>query len=360
MIRKYLLPILAAAGMVFAVLTAFSQNQPVPAAKPVSPPAFPPFRSYVGGAGIIETSTENIAVGTPVSGLVVEVLAKAGDLVKPGDPLFRLDDRSLRADLSVRKSARDSAKAKLKRLRGLPRPEDVPPAEARAKEAEAQRDDLKRQLEMWESLTDKRAVSEEALSQRRFALQAAEARLLEAKAQLDLLKAGAWQADIEIARADVKAASAQVKAAETELDRLTVRAPVDGQVLQVKIRAGEFAPGGVLPAPLMLLGRVSPLHVRVDVDENDAWRVHPGAAAVAFIRGNREIHTAVRFVRFEPYVVPKKSLTGDSAERVDTRVLQILYRFDRGDLPIYVGQQVDVFIEAPPVLASEAEPGGAK
>jgi len=47
--------------------------------------------------------------------------------------------------------------------------------------------------------------------------------------------------------------------------------------------------------------------------------------------------------------VPKRSLTGDSTERVDTRVLQVLYRFDRGDLPVYVGQQMDVFVEAPPI-----------
>ena len=52
-------------------------------------------------------------------------------------------------------------------------------------------------------------------------------------------------------------------------------------------------------------------------------------------------------MRFEPYVVPKLSLTGDSAERVDTRVLQVIYSFDRGELPIYVGQQMDIYIEAP-------------
>jgi hypothetical protein len=89
------------------------------------------------------------------------------------------------------------------------------------------------------------------------------------------------------------------------------------------------------------------VHVRVDVDENDAWRIKSGAAATGFLRGNKNLKTAMRFVRFEPYVVPKKSLTGDSTERVDTRVLQVIYSFDRGSLPIYVGQQMDVFIDAP-------------
>jgi len=82
------------------------------------------------------------------------------------------------------------------------------------------------------------------------------------------------------------------------------------------------------------------------VDENDAWRVRAGAPAVAFLRGNREIKTSLKFVRFEPYVVPKKSLTGDSIERVDTRVLQVIYRIEHRDLPIFAGQQMDVFIEA--------------
>ncbi len=355
MMRTYGLPLLALAGVIFAGYTAFSQNRPVPAAAPVSAPAAPPFASYVAGSGILETSTENIAVGAPVSGLVLEVHVAAGADVKTGDPLFRLDDRTHRAELAVRTADLAAARARLARLEALPRPEEVPPAEAAVREAEARRDDLKRQLEMWEGVTDRRAVSEEALSQKRHALLAAEAVRQEAAARLDLLKAGAWKADLETARAEAGTAGARVKAAETEIDRMTVRAPVAGRVLQVKIRPGEFAPGGVLTTPLLLLGSVSPLHVRVDVDENDAWRVRAGAPAAAFVRGNRDLKADLRFVRFEPYVIPKRSLTGDSTERVDTRVLQVLYAFDPGELKVYVGQQVDVFIEAPPALATEAK-----
>ena len=98
---------------------------------------------------------------------------------------------------------------------------------------------------------------------------------------------------------------------------------------------------------MLLLGSVTPLHVRVDVDENEAWRIPAGAAATGYLRGRKEIETPLTFVRFEPYVVPKKSLTGDSTERVDTRVLQVIFSFARGDLPILVGQQMDVSIDAP-------------
>jgi hypothetical protein len=113
----------------------------------------------------------------------------------------------------------------------------------------------------------------------------------------------------------------------------------------------------VLATPLLLLGNVDKLCVRVDVDENDAWRVGSGAAATGNLRGNKDIKARLEFVRFEPFVVPKKSLTGDSSERVDTRVLQVIYGFERGRLPIYVGQQMDVFIDAPAQRAEVAKNG---
>ncbi len=98
--------------------------------------------------------------------------------------------------------------------------------------------------------------------------------------------------------------------------------------------------------PLIVLGGVTPLHVRVDVDENDAWRVRADAQATGYLRGNKEINSPLKFVRFEPLVIPKVSLTGDSTERVDTRVLQAIYSFARAGLPVFVGQQMDVYIDA--------------
>jgi hypothetical protein len=96
----------------------------------------------------------------------------------------------------------------------------------------------------------------------------------------------------------------------------------------------------------MVIGSVAPIAVRVDIDENDAWRVAPGKRAIANLRGNTSISFPLIFVRFEPYVIPKRSLTGESFERVDTRVLQAIYSFDKGTLPVYVGQLVDVYIES--------------
>ena len=85
----------------------------------------------------------------------------------------------------------------------------------------------------------------------------------------------------------------------------------------------------------------------VNVDENEAWRVRSIAAAIGYLRGNKEVSTPLQFVRFEPYVLLKTSLTGDSTERVDTRVLQVISGFERGNLPIYVGQQMNVYVDSP-------------
>ena len=64
MIRKYLLPVVALVGVVFAIYVVRGSNKPVPASQPVAQPAAAPFRSYIAGAGIVEARNENIAIGT--------------------------------------------------------------------------------------------------------------------------------------------------------------------------------------------------------------------------------------------------------------------------------------------------------
>jgi multidrug resistance efflux pump len=341
---KKTVPLAAAAAMVFAVTAVIAMK---PVRRKDAPPVPPPTRNAgaaVGAVGLVEANTENIVVSTAVAGLVTSVYVHAGDRVTKGQPLFALDDRDLRAMLQVRQSELRLAQSQLEKLERLPRPEDIPPAEARVEEARANLRDARIQLELIESVTDRRAVREEEVQRRRQAAAAAQARLSQAEAELRLLTAGAWQKDLEIARTQVALAEAQVRRVATDIERLTMRAPLDGVVLQSNVRPGQFAATGSLPVPLMILGSVSPLHVRVDVDEHDAWRVKSGAAAVASPRGNGAVKIPLDFVRFEPYVVPKKSLTGDSTERVDTRVLQVIYRVGTPNPGVFVGQQMDVYI----------------
>src|SRR5262245_23933857 len=113
MIRTYVLPVLAAAGAAFAIITVALGSRPPAVAAPVADPAQAPFDSYVAGAGIVEAASQNIAIGSPLSRLVLEVPVKVGAEVKAGDPLFRLDDRDLQAALAVRRAEREIAAARI-------------------------------------------------------------------------------------------------------------------------------------------------------------------------------------------------------------------------------------------------------
>lgn len=381
MIRTIIIPLLAVVGIVFAAYTVVKGSVPPPAMPPVIEPPRPPYEHFVAGSGLVEAASENIAVGAPVGALVTRVFVDVNDTIKQGDALFALDTRELDAQMKSRKAALDVARAQLARLQAGTRPETIPPQKARVTAAEADVADAKAQLSDAEAgLADAQtqnnraqalgdnALSAEERSRRRFSLQSAEARVAaaqsriataearvaEARASLALLEAGTWSVEIDVAKSQVDEAQAAIDALQIEIDRRTVKSPVNGKVLQKNVREGEFAQAGALSTPLMLVGTVNPLHVRVDVDEFEAWRVKPNMPAVAFARGNKDIRTELTFVRFEPFIVPKRSLTGASTERVDTRVLQAIFSFEPKDLPLYVGQQVDVYIKSDPMSRSTA------
>ncbi len=309
MLPKATLPILAAAGFAFGIYSVINGNKPVPVAPAVVEPARAPFQSFIAGSGIIESNNRNVVIGSALPGIVKMLNVKVGDRVKAGAVLFTVDDRDSQANLTMKRA-------------------DLALSKAAVEEATASLADVEVLRKLAESVTDRRAISAEELERRRNAV-------LIAKARLDSAKARVLQAQ------------SQVEATETTLERLNVRAPMDGEVLQVNIRPGEFAMAGAVSTPLLVMGNLDQLHVRVDIDENDAWRFRPNGKAVAYLRGNREFSTPLTLAYVEPFVVPKRSLTGDSTERVDMRVLQALYQVDRSRLHAYVGQQVDVFIEAP-------------
>jgi len=359
--KRFVIPAVAVVSLTFAIGWTMSHRQGF---RPTSPPAQPPAafgEKTVAAVGLVEPASENIAISCAVPGLVTRVYVGAGDRVRVGQPLFSLDDRDLRAELDVKRAEVESARAKLNKLVAQPRPEEVPPAAARVSEARAGLADAEVQVRLIESVSDRRAVREEDVERRRTARDAARARLAEAESQLALLKAGAWEPDVAAARSEVGRATAAVKLVETAIERLTMRAPIDGIIIQKRIRPGQYAQAGPLAEPLIVLGGGKHLHVRADVDENEAWRVRPNTKALAYVRGDAAQDHPLEFVRFEPYVIPKRSLTGDTTERVDTRVLQVIYRVKDPAAALYVGQQVDIYIETPVASSTfrrQAAPAG--
>ncbi len=346
LVTQWLLPLIAIGLLGFAGWFVWRTRPVTGDPPPPIAPAVNPYAAALAAAGIVEAQTENIAAGSATPGVVVEVLVNVGDDVQPGRPLFRLDDRDLRAELAVRKAEVERAKTDLVRLEAEPRPEKIPVQAAAVREAQSllarEQDALKRACETFAQ----RVTTEEDLIAKQQAVRFAEASVARAQADLDLLEAGSWRYDLDVSRAAVKRAEAEAAHIETALDRLVVRALVAGRVLQVNVRPGEFV-GAPPNQPLVVLGNIEKLHVRVDVDEYDIARFDQAASATAFPRGSLQQRYPLEFVRVEPFVVPKKSLTGDTTERVDTRVLQVIYEFDpAGRPPLFVGQQVDVYIDA--------------
>lgn len=283
-----LLGLVATALLVRTLRAEFEQPASTP---PFAPPAKPAGRG-IGAAGIVEALHENTSLGVPVSGLVTTVHAKVWDRVEAGAPLLQLDDRELRAQLLAR--------------------------EADLAVADAQIHRLQTQLARVTKLATSGASPD---------------------ADLDTLRD-----ELAIARAQLAAAQATAEQTRLLLERLVVRAPVAGTILQVNIRAGEYASAGAT-RPTLVLGDISQVQVRADVDEQLAPRVKTGATATGYLKGDTSHPLALEFVRIEPYIIPKTSLTGASTERVDTRVLQVIYRLPaKRERPVYVGQQLDLYI----------------
>lgn len=298
---------LAVAGIVACVMIVRRMQKLPPAPPPVAEPARSPYADTVAATGLIEAARENVKIAAPKPGLVLRVLVTVGDKVRSGDPLFQLDDREVRARIATLEKQVKALEASLK-------PREVLVADWTDRLARTSR------------LEKEKVATEDERKRTEFTLEGA-------------------KAEMETLRAQVEAQRQQWEQAKVELDVLTVRAPRDGRLLAVNVRSGEFAPAAVLAEPLMILGDVEMLQVRAEVDEQNAPMVGANQPATAYLKGDRNQPIALRFVRIEPYVVPKRSLTGDSQERVDTRVLQVIFEFEHPKFPVYVGQQVDVFIE---------------
>jgi HlyD family secretion protein len=350
MFTKYVLPLLAVFGVSFAAYTVYSSRyDPKLVPTDVSPPVRPKSMRSIAGAGIVEARKENIPIGTNIPGVVTEVFVKKGDLVKAGDPLFRIDDRDYKARLLMAEAELAAAEAQLHKLLNAPRPEDVPPARAAVEEAKAKLNDAEAAMGRTERLFQRQMAPAGDYDKDRFTYHAAKAALARAQADLERILAGTWKEDIEIARAAVQQTRSRVESAKIDLERLTVRALSDGQVLQLNVRLGQFA-AMAWREPMVILGDVQRLHVRVDIDESDLPYFEKGAEAVATLKGRPGVRfEGLKFVYVEPYVVPKTSLTGSNSERVDTRVLQVIYELpDKRPVDLYVGEQMDVYLKAAP------------
>ncbi len=354
----FLLSILGLAMALYVVATA---KQVIPSPPPAQPPSTNPFAVGVASLGIVEPASRIVDISAPESGRVVEVLVDVTQRVRRGDALFRLDAVPIEAEMLRAQAARAASSAEVSRLESWPRAEDFPPAEAEVNESRSRLSDAEVRLASMSSAMERGAASDDELSRQRFVVSTLRAVVANAEARLARLKAGSWSADLAVARASLAARDADIRSIEVRLDRFTVRSPLDATVLKRNIEPGEYVSGGTTSgtsgraeAPLVL-GDLSELHVRAQVDEEDMPLVKPGARAVARIRGPIKAEVHLTMLRIEPLAGPKRQITGASTELIDTRVVDVLFRAEAGEgaPPLYPGQVVDVYIDA----GEQARPG---
>lgn len=346
--------LIAVLGLLMGIYSVATSKPVVPVPPPSKAPSVNPFPNGIAALGVVESGSREVHIAAPDPGLVTEVLVEVGDKVEEADELFMMDDRLIQAELLRARAALAAAQAEVTRHEQWPRAEDFPPAEAEVEEAKARLTDFETRLANLQRAGEQSGVSPDEMDRARFAVDVARAALRNAQSRLDRLKAGSWSADLIVARANAAARQAEINALDLRLERLTVRAPAAGTVLRRDIEPGEYVMnngGGIAP---LILGDLTTLHVRAQVDEEDAPLLRDGAKAICRLRGMSEHNVTLVMVRIEPYALPKSQITGSNTERIDTRVVEVVFLVEGKHPPLYPGQVVDVFIEAAQETGSQA------
>jgi HlyD family secretion protein len=351
--------IISSVGIVGGIAGAILSGITEPPLPPAFNPAASPYASAIYAEGIIEsaqTSGENINIYPEVAGTVKEILVSEGQQVKAGQPLLQIDDSIQRATAEQQGSQAGAAAALLRELKAEPRKENLDIADAQVVAAEASlktaQDTLQKDQGAYE--IDPRSVSKDALDSAVNAAAVAKANLIVAKRQDDLTKAGAWIYDIQNQERQQHALTKAYAASRALLGKYTLRAWRDGVVLSINAIVGSYvSPQGTYDAytqgadPVIVLGSLSSsLHVRCYVDEILVPRLPSGSKMKAqmSVRGS-DVKIPLEFVRVQPYVSPKIELSDQRQERVDVRVLPVIFKIAKNsNAKLYPGELVDVYI----------------
>ncbi|MGZ3687103.1 MAG: HlyD family secretion protein [Bdellovibrionota bacterium] len=366
---------LAGIGVAAGLVAAFTSGQKKPAEAPVFSPAPNPYAKGIYANGIIEsfqTNGENINIYPEVGGTVTKVLVAEGGAVTAGTPLLQLDDTVQRATAEQLKSQAEAAAALLEELKAQPRKETLDVARAQVDAARAGVRSVQDQLTKVQSSyrLNPKSVARIDLDNAMNSVKVAHGNLEVALKQYELTKAGAWIYDIRNQESQAAALQKQYESSKALLAKYTLRAPSDGVVLSIKTAVGSYvSPQGVYGtytqgfSPIIVMGGSEQfLQVRTYVDEILVQRL-PNPEQMSgqmFIRGT-SIRVPLEFVRLQPYVTPKIELSDQRQERVDVRVLPVIFKFEKPkDLKVFPGQLVDVYLgERPPQLSGQAAPGAS-
>jgi len=366
---------LSIAGILAGVIAAYIFGIARKAQPPVFQPVTSPYDSAIYANGIIESdqpSGANINIQPEVSGPVTQVLVHEGQAVSSGTPLFNIDDSVQKATTEQLRLQSEAALSLLNELKAQPRKETLAIAAAQVTLAESNLKAVQDQYDKRRASydIDSKSITKDELDTLQDALHQNTASLDVARKQYELIKAGTWSYEIENQERQYEALKQSYQAANVLLQKYSVKAPVDGVVLAVNAAIGSYVSSlGAYNAytqgldPLVVMGAPqAQLAVRCFVDEILVTRLPSpeNIRAEMSVRGT-DLKMPLQFVRVQPYVSPKIELANQRQEKVDLRVLPVVFRFEKKDMPIYPGQMVDVFIgikETKPAGADKPGPTG--
>jgi len=351
--------VLALVGLTAGLIVAWLYGIHVVPQAPAFSPAANPYAKGIYAEGIVESyqsSGEDINIYPNVAGTIVEIPVHEGQWVRKGTVLLRLDDSTQIATAEQLRSQAEAAHAMLEELRAEPRKEVFEVSKAQMIYAQAQlknaQDELQKQQASYQ--LDPKSVSKYTLDDAINAVKVAAANLKVVQRQYDLTKAGAWIYDIRNQEKTYEADEKAYLSSKALLTWYTLTAPADGKILAIQAAVGSYVgTQGTYDTytqgfdPVIVMGASEEYaSVRCYIDEILIHRLAPGPQmrAQMFIRGT-SLSVPLEYVRIQPYVSPKIELSDQRLERVDVRVLPVIFRFAKPkNLAVYPGQLVDVYI----------------
>jgi ABC exporter DevB family membrane fusion protein len=298
----------------------------------------------IAGPGRVEPSSEDIKIGSELSGRLKVVNVEEGDAIQRGQVLAELANADYRAQVESARASVTAKEAVLRKVINGARRQERDEAWSSVSEANAVMENAKSELRRRHELFSAGVVSREELERYAREADVAQAKYEAAVQQHALVDDRAREEDQSLAEADLKLAQAQLDEAQARYDKTFIRSPIDGSVLRKHHRSGEsVSNSSTVPDPVLTIGDRKTLRVRVDVDETDVSKVSIGQRAyvTADAFGKRKFWGHV--VRVGQQLGPKNVRTDEPTEKVDTKILETLVELDPGShLPD--GLRVDAFI----------------
>jgi HlyD family secretion protein len=344
-INKRSIPV-ALAGIavliVAAGLSALRSNSPSLSAAPAKDE--PSFESvWVSGPGRIEPLSENINIGSELSGKLKSVNVEEGDTIRKGQVLAVLENADYKAEVLSAEAEVGMKEAALRKIIGGARRQERAEAVSSTRAAKAVMDHANAELERRKELFAAGVISKEDLERSKREDDVAKANYQEMKERESLIQDHPREEDQSFAEADLKMAQAHLAEARARYEKTVVRSPVDGTVLRKQHRNGESVSSSSTQDAILIIGDTSILRVRVDVDETEVVGIHVGQKAYVTADAYGKQKFRGRVVRIGEMLGPKNVHTGETTEHVDTKILEVLLELDR-PVQLPVGLRVAAYI----------------